>query len=169
MTERFPENFKEFHVPDRHILKETAVEVYNISKTFDAPLKFVFDWCTDFREDDGKMVGSKTKQQFLERTEKRIVWVSNYKEEGKTIEGVRVVWLHPPNSWHLDTCGDLRELGDYKLTSLGKTRTRLDMVFQISYDDPKDLRDKKEWEKEVLEEWDTYGKYLEKDYKKSVD
>ena len=78
------------------------------------------------------------------------------------------MWLDPPDSWHLDASADIRELGDYKLTSLGKNKTRLDMVFQLSYDDPKDVRDKKEWEKEVLEEWDTFGKYLEKDYKKSI-
>jgi hypothetical protein len=150
-------------------LRQTVVEVYNVSKTFDAPLEFVFDWCTDFREDDGKMVGSEAKHHFLERTDERVVWVTNYEEGGKMMEGFRVVWLEPPDSWHLDASADVRELGDYKLTSLGKDRTRLDMVFQLSYDDPKDVRDKKEWEKEVLEEWDTYGKHLEQDYKKSLD
>jgi hypothetical protein len=148
-------------------LRQTVIETYNVSKTFDAPLQFVFDWCTDFREDDGKMVGAEAKRHFLERTDERVVWVSKHEEGGKTIEGLRAVWLDPPDSWHLDASGDTRELGDYQLTSLGENKTRLDMIFQLSYDDPKDVRVKKEWEKEVNEEWDIYGKYLEEDYKKS--
>ena len=86
----FSENFKGFHASAKPVLRQTVVEVYNVSKTFDAPLEFVFDWCTDFREDDGKMVGSKAKHRFLERTDERVVWVTNYEEGGKMMEGFRV-------------------------------------------------------------------------------
>ena len=84
-------------------MKKTFVETYKVSKTFKAPLDYVFGWCTDFREDDGKMTGSKSKRTFLERTDKRIVWAVEYKEKGKTKEGIRVVWLRSPDSWTLDT------------------------------------------------------------------
>jgi hypothetical protein len=149
-------------------LKKAFVQTYNVSKTFKAPLAFVFDWCTDFREDDGKMTGSKAKMTFLEKTDKRMVWVVDYKEKGKAKEGIRVVWLHPPDSWSLDTCGDGKELGEYKLKEKGNGKTRLDMEFRLTYDNKADVEDKKTWEKETEEFWDVLGQFLEKDYNESL-
>jgi hypothetical protein len=149
-------------------LKKTFVETYKVSKTFRAPLDYVFRWCTDFREDDGKMTGSKAKRIFLERSAKRIVWISEFKEKGKAKEGVRVVWLQPPNSWTLDTCGDQREIGEYNLTQKGKNKTRLDMKFQIGFESKDEVEDKKKWEKEVTEEWEIFGRHLENDYSESL-
>jgi hypothetical protein len=149
-------------------LKKTFVETYKISKSFKAPLDYVFAWCTDFREDDGKMTGSKATRAFLERTDKRIVWAVEYKEKGTTKDGIRAVWLHPPDSWTLDTCGDHREIGEYRLSSKGKNKTRLDMKFQISFDSKDDIDDKKKWEKEGSEEWDIFRTHLENDYKQSL-
>ena len=103
----------------------------------------------------------------MERTDKMMVWSVSYKENGENKEGIRAVWLSPPDSWHLDTCGDGRELGDYKLTSLGKEKTRLDMVFQVTYDDPREAVSKAEWKKEALEHWRIYGRHLENEYKES--
>jgi hypothetical protein len=149
-------------------LRKAFVETCKTSKTFRAPLEYVFDWCTDFREDDVKMTGSKSKRKFLEKTAERIVWIVEYKQEGKTRQGVRVVWPHPPDSWELDTCGDMKEWGEYKLTSKGKNKTRLDMKFRLSHDSEKHLPGKKKWKKEMRELWDTYGSFLEKDYKESL-
>jgi hypothetical protein len=149
-------------------LKKSFVETYKVSKSFKAPLDYVFGWCTDFREDDGKMTGSKAKRKFIERTDKRIVWSVEYKENGKPVEGIRVVWLHPPDSWSLDTCGDHRELGEYNLTKKGKNKTRLDMKFRVSFDSKEEVDDRKKWEKEASEEWDIFRRYLENDYKASL-
>ena len=140
-------------------------QTYRLSATFNAPLDYVFAWCTDFREDDNKMTGSKTRRHILERTKERFVWVVNYKDGGKEKEGIRAVWLHPPDSWHLDTCGDGREVGDYKLTRLGKTKTRLDMKFVETYDGPEEVEDKKEWEADGKKHWAIYKKALEADFK----
>jgi hypothetical protein len=149
-------------------LKKLFVETYRASKSIKAPLDYAFAWCTDFREDDGKLTGSKSKRTFLERTDKRVVWAVQYKEKGKPKEGIRVVWLRPPDSWMLDTCGDHRELGEYKLTQKGKNKTRLDMKFQISYDSKDEVEDRRKWEKEASEEWDIFRTHLEKDYKESL-
>lgn len=149
-------------------MKKEFVETYKISQSFKAPLDFVFRWCTDFREDDAKMTGSKAKRTFLERTDKRIVWITQYKEDGKSKEGVRAVWLHAPDSWSLDTCGDQHELGEYKLTEKGKNKTRLDMKFQISYSGKNEVEERKKWEKEVGEEWEIFRRHLEDDYRESI-
>ena len=151
-----------------NVLKKNFVETYKVSTTFRAPMDYVFQWCTDFREDDGKMTGSKAKKTFLERTGKRIVWVTNYKEKGKKKEGLRVVWLRPPDAWYLDTCGDQREIGEYRLSPKGKNKTRLDMKFQIGYESKDEVEDRKKWEKDATEEWGIFRRYLEKDYKDSL-
>ena len=141
---------------------------YKVSKAFRAPLDFCFAWCTDFRADDNKMTGSKTKRHFLERSRRRFVWVTTHKEGRNTVEGIRAVWLKAPDAWHLDSCGDGREIGDYKLTPVG-SRTRLDMVFHVTYDDPRKAEGVREWVQGAKREWDAFGRYLETDYKASVD
>lgn len=148
-------------------MTKAYTKTYRISETFKAPLDYVFSWCTDFREDDSKMVGGKTRRHFLEQSKDRVIWTVAYEEKGKKFEGFRVVWLKPPGAWKLDTCGDHRERGDYKLKALGKNKTRLDMVFKMSYDDKGEIVPKKEWERDVQKEWDTYAKFLEKDFKES--
>jgi len=144
-----------------------VTKTYKVSKTLKAPLDFCFAWCTDFRADDYKMSGSKTRRHFLERSRRRFVWVATRKEGRKTVEGIRAVWPKPPDAWHLDTCGDGREIGDYRLTPVGR-RTRLDMVFQVTYDDPKKVEGVREWVRDTNREWDAFGKYLEADYRTSV-
>jgi hypothetical protein len=148
-------------------LARPVTKTYKVSKTFKAPLDFCFAWCTDFRADDNKMTGSKMKRHFLEKSRRRFVWVATHKEGRKTVEGIRAVWLKPPDAWHLDSCGDGREIGDYKLTPLGR-RTRLDMVFHVTYDDPKKVEGVREWVQGAKWEWDTFGRYLEADYKASA-
>ena len=148
-------------------LKGPITKTYKISKTFNAPKDFVFDWCTDFREDDYKMTNSTARRRFLERTKKMIIWLVKYKDGGRSVEGVRAVWLKSPNSWHLDTCGDGREVGDYTLTGLKNGRTRLDMVFRVTYDDPSEVESQAEWTKGGKSNWSIYAKFLEIDYKKS--
>jgi hypothetical protein len=141
---------------------------YKLSKKFNAPLSFVFQWCTDFREDDPKIIGSKTVRKILEKDSQRVIWRVRYKDGKGFAEGLRYVTLHPPNAWYLDSCGDQRERGHYKLTSLGKNKTGLDMKFTVTYDSKKDVEDKDEWEKDGDDHWVLYKKALEKDYQESL-
>lgn len=104
----------------------------------------------------------------MERTKQRVVWASGYKEKGKTTEGIRVVWLHPPDSWNLDICGDQQGTGNYNLTAKGRKKTRLDMKFRMTYESEDEVADRKKWENELSEEWDIFAGYLEKDYKESI-
>jgi hypothetical protein len=39
---------------------------YQVSKIINAPLKFVYDWCTDYREDNSNIIASKSKIRILE-------------------------------------------------------------------------------------------------------
>jgi hypothetical protein len=138
---------------------------YKVSETFNAPIEYVFAWCTDFREDDAKYTGSKAVRKILEKSPERVIWRVRYKEGKGFEEGVRAVWLSPPKSWRLDTCGDGREVGEYKLKALGKSKTRLDMKFVVTYDSKDEVEDKDEWEAGGVKDWKIYKKALEADFK----
>jgi hypothetical protein len=147
-------------------LKKAFAEAYRITKTFNAPLGFVYKWCTDFRENDLRMVGSATRRVMLEHNNKHVVWRIVPKGAKKGILGIRSVWLMPPDRWHLDTSGDKHLTGDYKLTRLGKAKTRLNMKFTETSVDKRKLEAPRSWEAETLEEWDAYARYLERDYQR---
>jgi hypothetical protein len=147
-------------------MSRPANQKYKISQTFNAPLEYVFAWCTDFRDDDPKKyLGSKTVRKIIEKNADRVIWRVRYKEGKGFAEGVRAVWLYPPKAWHLDTCGDGREVGDYKLTPLGKSKTRLDMKYVVTYDSKDEVEDKEEWEADGVKHWKIYKKALEADFK----
>jgi hypothetical protein len=132
-------------------------------------LRFVYNWCTDFREDDNKITGSKNKRRILEKTRKRIVYVTTYfPKPSKAMMGVNLVTLHPPNSWHLDFIGqEDDEQGDYRLTRLGARRTRLDMRFSEKYR-VRQATTQAEDKKHTEEMWDKYVAALEKDYSRTI-
>ncbi|MBX8632261.1 MAG: hypothetical protein KIY12_05290 [Thermoplasmata archaeon] len=141
---------------------------YRLSKTFNAPRGFVFDWCTDFREDDAKYVGASWRRHILEKNSRTVVWILHSTQNGRETEGVRIVTLNPKNSWHLlDYDDDLTEIGDYRLTSEGRLKTRLDMVFRDTYKSGKPEA-RSGWEERVGKMWDRYKSALESEYAESV-
>jgi hypothetical protein len=137
---------------------------YHVSKTFNAPIRYVYDWCTDFREDDNKLAGKTWRRHILEKTKSRAVYISHWQEEGKEDEGVRLVTLKPPKAWHLDgvTEGE-HEVGEYRLSSVGKNKTRLNMTFKVTYKRG-EPESKESWEGDTSETWDRFKAALENDY-----
>jgi hypothetical protein len=141
------------------------MDSYKVSKIINAPLSYVFRWCTDFREDDPKITGSKSQRRILSKTKKQVIYAQLYNDEkGKERVAVDIVTLKPPKSWHLDYYGEEDdETGEYKLTSLGKNRTRLDMLFKEKWKIPSPPT--KAWQIEHTSEiWDKYVAALERDY-----
>ena len=128
-------------------------------------MKFVFNWCTDFTEDDPKFTGSSSRRIILEKSKKRAVYATVYKaEDGTEKIGVNVVTLKAPNSWHLEYYGeDDNEIGDYKLVNLGKGKTKLNMVFKEMWKTPK-IPTIEEQVSDSGRHWDQYIAALESEY-----
>jgi hypothetical protein len=143
-------------------LRSHTIRVF---KVINSPLPFVYRWCTDFRADDNKITGSRTQRKILQKTKKRTIYVSIYGSSRKPKLGINIVSLKPPKAWHLDFVGeDDDETGDYKLTRLSPTQTRLDMVFREKYkirDHPSQAEDTKH----TSDIWDKYVEALERDYR----
>jgi hypothetical protein len=140
--------------------------VYRGSKTFNAPIKYVYEWATDYTEGDNEIWGGKHRRVILLKTKRKAVYAS-YKDgaDGKPKLAVRVVTLDPKKySWHLDYYGEEdTETGDYKLKSLGKDKTRLDMVFHNQWKTGTGPS-QDSFEKETKFVWEKYAEVLEKDY-----
>lgn len=141
------------------------MDITRVSKTINAPLRYVFQWCTDFRNDDPSITGSKSQRRVLEKTKKMAVYAQIYQgSDGSQKVAVNMVTLRPPNSWHLDYFGEEDdETGEYRLRDLGGGRTRLDMVFKEKWkiENPPSLE---EQAKQTSEVWDKYVRALEKEY-----
>ena len=166
------------HLPSEKRLKQLKVgkpdvrpaftEIYRTSVTLNAPLNFVYDWCTDFQSDDLQLIGSKNSRNIHEKSKKRVIWTVEGMKLPLGTEPVRVVWLRPPDAWHLETCGDGFETGEYKLTAMGNKKTRLDMTFTETNRSRAALQSREDYIGETIEHWKHYGKQLEMDYQKSL-
>lgn len=142
------------------------MDIIRVSKTINAPLRYVFRWCTDFRNDDPSITGSKSQRRILKKTEKMAVYAQIYQgSDGSQKVAVNMVTLGPPNSWHLDYFGEEDdETGEYKLKDLGGGKTRLDMVFKEKWkiEKPPSLE---EQTRQTSEVWDKYASALEREYR----
>lgn len=148
------------------LVKYTKSHSFHVSKVINAPLRFVYGWCTDYRETDPRITGSKSKRRVLMRTKHRVIYVVSYESNGNRRSAVDVVTLHPPKAWHLDFIGDEDdETGDYVLSSLGPRKTRLQMTFTEHYK-VRGAPSKAEDVKHTRDVWDKYGAALEKDYRR---
>jgi len=142
----------------------TARHTVKVSKIINAPLRFVYDWCTDFREDDRKMIGSRRKRIILQKTKRRVVYNYIYRRRGKIRSAVNIVTLQPPKAWHLDSPGqDCDEIADYRLTTISPKKTRLDMTFKERYKISR-APTRAEDAKDLNEAWEKYVAALERDY-----
>jgi hypothetical protein len=74
--------------------------LYRVRKIINAPLRFVYDWCTDHREDDNKITGSTAEFRILQKTNRRVIYLRTNESHGKTVTAVKMVTLRPPNAWH---------------------------------------------------------------------
>ena len=139
---------------------------YRVSKMINAPIKYVYDWATDFTEHDNSIWGGKYPKIILHKTRKNTIFAYYSKgADGKPKLAVRFVSLHPSTySWHLDYYGEeALETGEYKLTRLG-TKTRLNLIIKSKWKHGKGPS-AKEFEKYANFVWMKYAEALEEDYR----
>lgn len=135
-----------------------------MTKDFDVPLKYAYEWCTDFREDDPSILGSPYPRHIVSRRGNVFVWIHHYLGDGKEKEAVRIVTLRPPDAWHNEALNDEKESSfDYKVKALGNKKSRLTITAKIRYKTI-DPEDKDTLIRNLSADWDKYKAALEKDY-----
>jgi hypothetical protein len=100
---------------------------FRLSKVVEAPARYVYEWCTDFRADDGKFSRRKPRFRVIRIAPNRLVRIRQSPAGSKPASlAVEAIRLRPPNAWHLDQIdeSDL-EAVDYRVRRLGPRRSRL--------------------------------------------
>jgi len=137
-----------------------------ISKVVEAPLKFVYQWCTDFRDDDGKLSTSKPRFKTLRPAPDRVLRIrlSNAKAGTPDI-AVDLVRLMPPNAWHVDQIDetDLAAV-DYRLSPHGPNKTRVTLDITERWMTPRHP-DRREYLESTGHYWDRLVAAIEKRYR----
>ena len=143
-----------------------ATHVVRISKEVAVPIRYAYDWCTDFRTDDGKFSGSGPSFRVLRLSKDRIVRVRSSSKRSDSLKvAVELIRLHPPDAWHLDQIdeADLNTV-DYKLTRVGAKKTRLTLDLVERWMIP-DYPSKSEWVLGTNQYWDELLAELEARYR----
>ncbi len=143
-----------------------ATQTGRLAKIVDAPLRYVYDWCTDFRPDDAKLARSEQRHRLVSVSPQRLVRVKVASKGARNpAMNVEVVRLRPPNAWHKDTIGeeDLDSM-DYRLTALGPNRTRISLLMVERWMVPK-FPTKADWLRSSNEYWDELVRAIEKRYR----
>jgi hypothetical protein len=144
--------------------KMRAMLRYRISETINVPLRYAYEWLTDFRDDDTTIIGGPYPRHILRKRKDGFVWTQRYKREGVEKEGVRIITLKPPNGWHNEAINEEKESSfDYRLTPAGRNRTKLTISAKITY---KTIEPevKAQLERSLSADWQKYKAALEKDY-----
>jgi hypothetical protein len=99
-----------------------------------APARFVFAWCTDYREDDDQMTKSiyHYEARILLREPRRIVRTITVPGRNRNRStDVEIISLKPPDRWHLRKLSVTDdETGSYRLIRQGSSRTLIEMRFR---------------------------------------
>jgi len=139
---------------------------FEVTKIIRAPLKFVFEWCTDFREDDAEILGSNNKIQIAEKNESQVIRLVESDTKFGVIKNRQVITLNPPNKWHVERVGDEANIsGDYELTE-SNSHTNLKMNFRHEYNMPEFVQTTEKRRERFGMMWDNIIKALENDYSK---
>lgn len=103
-----------------------------ISLVIRAPSRYVYDWCTDFRSDDGRFSKSRPRPKFrvIRVSSNRMVRIRVSRGSGRdpalTVERIR---LNPPHSWHQDQLDESDQQSvDYRVSATGRARTRFQLL-----------------------------------------
>ncbi len=142
-----------------------ATQTGRISKVVNAPLRYVYDWCTDFRSDDGKFSRSKPSWRVVRVSPRQLVRigvVGNGAKDPRMV--VELVRLGPPNAWHKNQIGgpDIDDI-DYKLTALSPKRTRISIVIVERWMVPT-FPKKTDWVRGSSRYWDELVRAIEARY-----
>ncbi|MFZ0830179.1 MAG: hypothetical protein WAN40_03470 [Thermoplasmata archaeon] len=143
-----------------------------LSLVIRAPARYVYEWCTDYRTSDSRLTTARPFPTFrvIRVSPRRVLRIRVY--PGRGVDGGRdpaiavdLVRLNPPHSWHLDQIDETdRQSLDYRVTAMGRVRTRLHLLSTESWLTP-DHPTKEELRAQVAATWTRFAAALEVDYR----
>jgi hypothetical protein len=139
-----------------------------VSLVIHAPSRYVYDWCTDYRSDDGRFSSRRPRVTYrvIRVSPRRVVRIRIARGSGRDPAiAAEVVRLNPPRSWHLDQIdeGDRQSL-DYRVSSVGRARTRLHLLSTERWLTP-EFPTREELRAQIAKTWAKFAAALEADYR----
>jgi len=138
-----------------------------LSLAIRAPSRYVYEWCTDYRSDDGRFSPrSRPTFRVIRISPRRVLRIRVHRGRGRDPAiAVDLVRLNPPHSWHLDQIDETdRQTLDYRVTAMGRARTRLHLLVTERWVTP-DHPTKEELRAQVAATWALFVAALEVDYR----
>jgi hypothetical protein len=154
-------------MPERghRIYGTTSVRV---SLVIHAPWRYVYDWCTDYRSDDGRLSRARPRPSFrvIRISPRRVVRIRVYRGPGRdpavTVEKIR---LNPPRSWHQDQIDETdHQSMDYRVSAVGRARTRLQLLSTERWITPT-FPTREALRAQIARTWARFAAALEADYR----
>jgi hypothetical protein len=139
-----------------------------LSLVIRAPARYVYDWCTDYRSDDGRFSKRRPRPRFrvIRISPRRLLRVRIARGPGpEPLVAVDLVRLNPPRSWHLDQIDEAdRQSLDYRVSTVGRARTRLQLLVTERWVTP-DFPTREALRAQVARTWARFAAALEADYR----
>jgi hypothetical protein len=147
----------------------SQVTRYEVRAVFQAPVPFVFGWCTDYSPEDPRLEKDRYTRRIIERSARRVVYEDLYDNPDGWHWSRQVVDLRPPTRWHAVATGNRRTwVLDYELTELPGDRTELRLRGDRRATRPGDKNPPKATlERELTLGWANFARALERDYRAS--
>jgi hypothetical protein len=137
-----------------------------LSLVIHAPSRYVYDWCTDYRSNDGRLSNGRASYRVIRISPRRVVRIRVSRGSGRDPRiAVELVGLHPPHSWHLDQIDETDQQSlDYRVSSVGRARTRLQLLVTERWVTPV-FPTREELRAQVARTWARLAAALEADYR----
>jgi hypothetical protein len=139
-----------------------------VSLVIHAPSRYVYDWCTDYRSDDGRFSSRRPRPRFrvIKITPRRVLRMRVSRGSGRDPAiAVDLVRLDPPHSWHLDQIDETdRQSLDYRVSAVGRARTRLQLLVTERWVTP-EFPTREALRAQVARTWARFAAALEADYR----
>jgi hypothetical protein len=139
-----------------------------ISLVIQAPSRYVYEWCTDYRSDDGRFSSARARPSFrvLRISPRRVVRVRVGRSAGRdpalTVERIR---LDPPRSWHQDQLDESDQQSvDYRVSRIGRARTRFQLLSTERWLTP-DFPTREALRAQITATWTRFAAAIEADYR----
>jgi hypothetical protein len=139
-----------------------------VSLVIAAPSRYVYDWCTDYRSDDGRLSKARPRPSFrvIRISPRRVVRIRVARGSGRdpalTVERIR---LNPPRSWHQDQIDETDEQSvDYRVTAVGRARTRFQLLSTERWLTP-DFPSREALRAQITTTWTRFAEAIEADYR----
>jgi hypothetical protein len=139
-----------------------------VSLVIHAPSRYVYDWCTDYRSDDGRFSSRLPHPRFrvIRISPRRVLRIRVSQGSGRDPAiAVDMVRLNPPRSWHLDQIDETdRQSLDYRVSPVGRARTRLQLLVTERLVTP-EFPNREALRAQVAKTWARFAAAIEADYR----